>query len=520
MKKLFSFLLCGTILLSFTSCEDATRDRDKGGNDESSSNGGGNYESVDLGLPSGTLWAAYNVGATAPEEYGNYFAWGETTSKETYSWDTYKYGTYDYWNSINTLTKYNPEVDEKTILEASDDAATANWGDTWRMPTHEEQTELRTECIWTWTDNYDSTGVAGYIVSSKKEGNTNSIFLPAAGGRGDSILYGEGEACQYWSSSLSKDGPGYACGIVARSGRVGWNDIDRYVGSSVRAVRAGGSSSGDTNETYTVTLDVNDSDMGYVSGAGSYKQGEKITISATAYDGYQFVEWSDGNTDNPRQITLTQDITLTAIFEAQSQGGFNGHEYVDLGLPSGTLWATCNVGANSPEEYGDYFAWGETTTKEKYSWSAEGDYKWGVYNSSASPNYGMTKYNTTDGKTVLDPEDDAATVNWGGKWRMPTFEELYELRTECTWSWTTLNGVYGCRVTSKKDTSKSIFLPAAGYRADSSLNRTGSYGSFWSSSLYSGDSSSAWYLYFGSGGRSADYGVRFIGHSVRPVSSY
>ena len=107
-------------------------------------------------------------------------------------------------------------------------------------------------------------------------------------------------------------------------------------------------------------------------------------------------------------------------------GTENGHEYVDLGLPSGTKWATCNVGASKPQDYGNYYAWGETSTKETYKWST---YKYGTYDDDGDYSK-LTKYNTSDSKTTLDLSDDAAHVNWGGKWRMPTFEQLSELSHE------------------------------------------------------------------------------------------
>ncbi len=199
-----------------------------------------------------------------------------------------------------------------------------------------------------------------------------------------------------------------------------------------------------------------------------------------------------------------------------------GHEYVNLGLPSGTLWATCNVDAYLPEATGLYYAWGETRDKSYYDWGKEGDYKWGIYNQSALPDYGMTKYNTTDGKTVLDAADDAATANWagwGGKWRMPTAAEQQELINECTWAWTTLNGMNGYRVTSKKDTSKSIFLPAAGFRVSSHLYGIGSQGYYKSSSLVEDEVNSAHGLYFKADDYYTGINFRYGGETVRPVFS-
>lgn len=194
-------------------------------------------------------------------------------------------------------------------------------------------------------------------------------------------------------------------------------------------------------------------------------------------------------------------------------GGTGDHAYVDLGLSSGLLWATCNVGADKPEDYGDYFAWGETETKSTYNWST---YKWcnGSYNT-------LTKYNTdsdygtVDNKTVLDPEDDAARANWGGDWRMPTREEMNELYANCPSEWTTQNGVNGRKFTGPN--GESIFLPAAGFYSSGSLNYAGSYGYYWSSSLSTDYPNGAYYLYFNSGDVGMGSSHRDYGLSVRPV---
>lgn len=193
----------------------------------------------------------------------------------------------------------------------------------------------------------------------------------------------------------------------------------------------------------------------------------------------------------------------------------NGYEYVDLGLS--VKWATCNVGATKSEDYGDYFAWGETQPKSTYNWST---YKW--CNDSS---YTLTKYctnsdyGTYDGKSTLELADDAARANWGGSWRMPTQEERDELRDNCTWEWTSQNGVEGYKVTSKKKgyTKNSIFLPAAGFRGGSDLYHAGGYGYYWSSLLYTDYPNHAYYLYFTSSGVGWDRLHRYCGRSVRPV---
>ncbi len=196
------------------------------------------------------------------------------------------------------------------------------------------------------------------------------------------------------------------------------------------------------------------------------------------------------------------------------------HEWVDLGLPSGTLWATCNVGASSPEEYGDYFAWGETEPKSEYSWGTymhcEGDYNT------------LTKYcyesecgynGFTDKLTELLPEDDAATANWGNEWQMPSLAQLQELYDSeyTTKTEKNLNGVDGILIMSKCN-DQTLFLPFAGNRNETSLNDIGRYGDYWSRSLNAYDSPYADALSF-NGGRVwwDSYLYRYRGKTVRPV---
>ncbi len=191
------------------------------------------------------------------------------------------------------------------------------------------------------------------------------------------------------------------------------------------------------------------------------------------------------------------------------------HEAVDLGLS--VKWATCNVGATQPEEYGDYFAWGETigynSGKTYFDCST---YKWCNGSISTQTKYCTSSdYGTVDNKTVLEAADDAAAVNWGGSWRMPTYEEQDELSTKCTWAWTTLNGVNGYNVVGPN--GNSIFLPAAGIRRYSVFDHAGSFGHYWSSSLGSSDSYLAGALNFNPSDQYGNYDARSNGRSVRPV---
>ena len=207
--------------------------------------------------------------------------------------------------------------------------------------------------------------------------------------------------------------------------------------------------------------------------------------------------------------TYGEEMSFTTL-----SGGTHG--YVDLGLPSGLLWATCNVGAEAPEDYGDYFAWGETTTKSTYNWIT-------YQHCNASYNT-LTKYcddssygynGFTDNLTTLLPEDDAATANWGGNWRMPTKAEFEELYNNTTNEWTTLNGVNGMLFTASN--GNSLFLPAAGWRDFSSLYGAGSGGDYWSSSLDSFGPCFAWYFFFYSVNCSVRDTYRSFAFTVRPV---
>ena len=194
----------------------------------------------------------------------------------------------------------------------------------------------------------------------------------------------------------------------------------------------------------------------------------------------------------------------------------NGREFVDLGLPSGTLWSTCNVGADKPSDFGLYFQWGDVQgyTKEQVGlkkkfasdWS---DYKWGV-----APNF--TKYKRYG--ATLELEDDAAHVNMGGDWHIPTPEQCQELIDNTTSEWTTPNDVVqGMTFTSKKDPSKSIFIPASGIAWEGSVDDSGSYGDVWSSMLNTSIVNYGQYLSFDSYNVSLCYNGRYGGRSVRGV---
>ncbi|MCQ2227713.1 MAG: hypothetical protein MJZ01_07395 [Bacteroidales bacterium] len=209
------------------------------------------------------------------------------------------------------------------------------------------------------------------------------------------------------------------------------------------------------------------------------------------------------------------------------------HEYVDLGLTSGTLWATMNVGASSPEDYGDYFAWGETAPKSDYSWS--------TYFDTNDGGKTFSKYKNIGGKKELDDADDVAVQAWGGAWKMPTKTQQDELCNECYWVWTSsyngksVNGYIVYKAKSDSDKGKKIysgstpsadydvatdahiFLPAAGYRDSGNLGYVGGRGYFGSRSLNTNFSNNAYELYFYSSGVLTSGSNRSYGLSVRPV---
>ena len=200
-------------------------------------------------------------------------------------------------------------------------------------------------------------------------------------------------------------------------------------------------------------------------------------------------------------LALVEESSQTDVSSAVSSDSFgtgriNGHDYVDLGLS--VKWATCNVGASRPEDYGNYYAWGEIQPKSEYTKENSLTYGKDIGNISGNSRY------------------DVACAQWGSSWRLPTLAEIQELKDQCKWEWTTEGGHKGYRVTGPNE--KSIFLPAAGYRRGTSVYDQGSYGNYWSGTLREGGSYSAYYLYFSYGDVYWDNYNRYNGHSVRPVS--
>ena len=275
-------------------------------------------------------------------------------------------------------------------------------------------------------------------------------------------------------------------------------------------------------------------ECGFVYGFSEYQLGDSLIcretsqpfsyvlsgLQATTYYYRAYVKTPNGLIESVTEQFIVPSSVQEPSY-SQPTGYFGDYGYVDLGLPSGTLWAYTNIGANSPTGYGNYYAWGETETKDTYDWET---YQYCNGDSAAltkycnDESYGLDGY--TDSLTTLDASDDAASVNWGGNWIMPTHDEMQELIDNCDTAWSAMNGVNGMLFTSRTN-GNSIFLPAVGYHSGSSFDNNGSGGYYWSSSLYADYYPTyALYLDFYSDGyyvHNYSFHYRCYGRSIRPV---
>lgn len=521
-------------------------------------------EAVDLGLPSGLKWASFNLGASKPEEPGDYYAFGETESKEEYAWETYKWCNGTYYSltkyCFNSNYGFNGFVDNKCILDPDDDVASIKLGGNWRMPTKAEQDELRSRCNWKWTS---INGVDGWQVTGP---NNNSIFLPLNGFWQESGFNSEIKGV-YWSSSLDSSFSGTACAQIFWTGpnvTVSWGSYPFCDGLSVRPVYADSNSP----EIEVTPTDIKFGAVPYGSSSTKYVTVKNIgtgvlTFSVTNVSSPYSVETNADGSPKDYSLSAGESMQLAFTFTPNSatyMGGgrctivsnatespisvtYSGQgaeprqvavpEAVDLGLS--VQWASFNLGAARPEEYGDYYAWGETepyySSLEPLMWKPgkEAGYDWPSYNWCMGADDTMTKYCTdssygynglVDGKTCLDPEDDAAYMHLGGYWRMPTedeIEELYDI-LRCSWELTSLNGVKGYKVTGHYG-GNSIFLPCAGRWNGDELDGVESSGEYWTSSLYEEKPRAAYYWqgYSGQGFAFNGAAIRSVGLPIRPV---
>ena len=435
------------------------------------------HEWVDLGLPSGTLWATVNVGANVPTDNGSYFAWGETSTKSEHTWKNYKYlKSGDGWQNA-TFTKYNcipghGVTDNKEELDPVDDAARAKWGGAWRTPNLDEWKELLNNCTWRFTTIGEKKG---YEVKSRVNGN--SIFLPLSGfsfGRFHTA-HTEGH---YWSATLAYPKA---------------NLYDRL----------------SSTDAWSLFVDARYSSLSFASGRA---HGYSIRPVLSKKEAAARSEAASASPKNDAPVTPAKtESKIPASFKIVTP------KMVDLGLS--VKWGSFNLGASKPEEYGAYFAWGETDWKAEYSWET---YKWCEDDGSSltkycsNSGYGFKEF--TDKKTVLDLDDDAARARLGDKWRIPTEGEYQELLAKCDQEWTLVNGVLGVKFTSKVN-GNSIFLPAAGSMTErGGLTGAGTGGSYISSSaLRTGDPLKEYCLSLNGHSVLDGSALRRDGCSVRPV---
>lgn len=404
------------------------------------------HEYVDLGLPSGTLWATCNIGASSPDGYGDYYSWGETKNKSSYDSST----STASGRSTSDL-KSSGVIDANFNLTKNYDVAAKNWGGSWRMPTIDEIEELLHNCSWS---RESVNGVLGHRVKSMRNGK--SIFLPfvgwISGNKVNSKEYGF-----YWSSTSAPD---------------------------------------DSYQAYNLQF----YDYGH---SNSYRESRSkgccVRAVSTGFGG-------DLSTSNK----------------------INGHAYVDLGLPSGTKWATCNVGAMKQDESGYGYAWGETEWKSAYVWE---NYLTGFSGPNGvlrpSPDCGTSKdplsgYFTPNTKSIAGTKYDVAHVKWGGSWQMPTKEQFEELINPlyCSWGWSW----DGLIITSKKNRNY-IYLPADGMHNASYHDMNKTLGLYWSATPDPDYKGCAYLLEFSSKYCEVIYNskeeypyYRVLGLNVRPVS--
>lgn len=463
---------------------------------------------VDLGLS--VRWMSRNLGANSPEESGNFYAWGETNTKSDYTPETYQWPS----EAGTGYSAYNKE-DQRMRLESADDIAYLKLGEDRRLPTEAELQELLDGCTAEWIP---LNGVPGMKFTGKKPGFTDAwIFFPAAGNRVGADLFNDGERGYCWSSSLNPDNVYGAFRLSFQASGARIESYDRCSGQSVRAVS-------DPNMIFPSSVSVEPSSLSLFA-----DESQILTATVLPEDAWdKSVTWKSSDTEivfagvNGGVLAIQSGSAIVTV--TTKVGGKTAEclvtvqehepEAVDLGL--GVLWASWNLGASSPEEFGDYFAWGETRTKYDFS---KATYRWRETSTNV-----YAKYNDSDGKWILEPEDDAAHVKLGGKWRMPNMSEATDLYAYLNYEWTTLNGVEGMKFTNKSDPDKWIFLPASGqmqnttfYGENHDWNGPGGY--YWTSVLDTtpGYAGCAHRMYIDYKSMNPWGTTRFFGLTIRPV---
>ena len=530
----------------------------------------------------GPYWAECNVGATKPEEYGHYFWWGGTVGYKRNStnsgWVSVKDSSAFSFSSENcpTFNKSNEQLkssgylDSTGVLVAARDAATANLGAPWRMPTYAEIAALIGSCTTKWTTR---NGVPGRLVTGQGAYSSKSIFLPAAGYcTGDTLqcdgAHGDYSDGYYWSTSPYNYR--YTWFLSFYSSNINgftqeYFDGDRYKGFSVRPVRGFADGGFVPVDAVTTHLSIDCTNFGQVLDMTARQrypwnglvdivvtiQGDSIELAGAEcsfvatntatksaipveHITRNGVDTGSGNVWKRHLIwdakvdigaVKIDDVALT-VDEELHLGGVQLWE-------NGPYWAECNVGASKPEECGYYFWWGDTVGYKRnvsnngwVSVKDETDFSFYYTNcqthGKSNSQLQLEGYVNATGDLVA--AHDAATAHRGAPWRIPTDAEFSALISNCTTTWTeNWNGteMNGMLVAGKGAyATKSIFLPAAGVGGDSSLSSLSSFGYYRSSTPDSGNSYHAWSMFFSSISLIRNYYYRYYGQSVRPVRGF
>lgn len=433
----------------------------------------GLYTYVDLGLS--IKWATCNVGALAPNQYGAFFRWAETNVADDYS------KTNKYTDADGKYTKYVTDasqgtVDNKTVLERADDAAVANMGGAWRMPSKKEAMELLGNCTWVWIEDYNNTGVPGFMGTSAINGNT--IFFPAAGIVNNGEVKSKGDYACLWTNTVS----------------------DFQAAKNLAAV-----------------FYFNQNNMS--TGLPAEGRGAIHTVRAV-YD-----PAAETNLESALDAANQQIANLNEQLDNCGGGAvldlikYNGYAHVDLGLPSGNVWSAANLGAEDEDGYGDFYAWGELEAKNDKSLFTKDNYRFYDNNAKA-----FTKYTEDDGKRTLQVADDAIRAVMGGSWKMPTEEDFQELIDNCTWKWIAIDGKKGALATGPN--GNTIFFSVGGRMASGSGTNlyTDAFGYYWTKDLSNSSESYASIMRLGAdninNGKkkpSIQSEIRYYGVNIRAV---
>lgn len=434
----------------------------------------------DLGLPSGAKWATCNLGAEQPEELGSLYAWGITEEyfpQQKYKWE----------DGSGRILKYctNPDkgaVDNKLTLDDEDDVVNIHYGEGWHIPTKAQFKELNDYCSWTYTTK---NSVIGYEV---KGPNGKTIFLPM----------NSASACYYGSSSLVPDECQCAYHTHLTSSSYGYSwQTSRWQGMYLRPVYGGRAAIQKISLAKTgITVLVNGHAQAVadVIPSNAWRDGlrwESLDVGiATVNDVGTIMGVAPGTTQvivhGGENIEATCEVTVVS-----DESNIYTPQAIDMGLPSKTCWAEHNIGAISPEDYGLYYAWGESYSRVAFE-------------------YNYNQY------TTYSKEKDAASLAYGPEWTTPSKDQIEELLSSCSYELVTINGVLCHKVTSPI-TKNSIVIPFSGMKLRNHVNFANEMAKLWSCTETEGDTSSGQYLYLYSKGERCLSWSKYFGMTIRPV---